>query len=79
MSDTLITAFFLRLWLWWLFKYDFWRRKWQPISVFLPGKSHEQISLVAYSLWSRKESDTTDHSRIYDLGGAKKKDTQLDL
>ena len=28
-----------------------WRRKWQPISVFLPGKSHGQRSLVGYSLW----------------------------
>ena len=26
-----------------------WRRKWQPNSVFLPGKSHRQRSLVAYS------------------------------
>ena len=27
------------------------RRKWQPIPVFLPGKSHGQRSLVGYSLW----------------------------
>ena len=27
-----------------------WRRKWQPIPVFLPGKSHGQKSLVGYSL-----------------------------
>ena len=26
-----------------------WKRKWQPIPVFLPGKSHEQWSLVGYS------------------------------
>ena len=26
-----------------------WRRKWQRTSVFLPGKSHEQRSLVGYS------------------------------
>ena len=25
-----------------------WRRKWQPTPVFLPGKSHEQRSLVGY-------------------------------
>ena len=25
-----------------------WRRKWQPIPVFLPGKSHGQRSLVGY-------------------------------
>ena len=26
-----------------------WRRAWQPILVFLPGKSHGQRSLVGYS------------------------------
>ena len=26
-----------------------WRRAWQPTSVFLPGESHEQRSLVGYS------------------------------
>ena len=26
-----------------------WRKKWQPTSVFLPGKSHEQRSLEGYS------------------------------
>ena len=36
-----------------------WRRKWQPTPVFLPGKSHGQRSLVGYSPWGRKESDTT--------------------
>ena len=25
-----------------------WRRKWQPALVFLPGKSHEQRSLLGY-------------------------------
>ena len=28
-----------------------WRRKWQPILVFLPGKSHGQRSLAGYSPW----------------------------
>ena len=36
-----------------------WRREWQPIPVFLPGKSHGQRSLVGYSPWGRKELDTT--------------------
>jgi len=27
------------------------RRKWQPTSVILPGKFHEQRSLVGYSPW----------------------------
>ena len=36
-----------------------WRKKWQPTPVFLPGKSHGQRSLVGYSPWGCKESDTT--------------------
>ena len=41
-----------------------WRRKWQPIPVFLPEKSHRQRSLVGYSLKDGKESDTTEHSTV---------------
>ena len=37
---------------------DLWRREWQPTPVFLLGKSHEQRSLVGYSPWGHKESDT---------------------
>ena len=40
-----------------------WRRKWQSTPVLLPGKSHRQRSLVGYSPWGRKESDTTE--RLY--------------
>ena len=36
------------------------RRQWHPTSVLLPGKSHRQRSLVGYSPWDRKESDTTE-------------------
>ena len=36
-----------------------WRRKWQPTPVFLPGEFHGQRSLVGYSSWGCKESDTT--------------------
>ena len=36
-----------------------WKRKWQPIPVFLPGKSHGQRSLVGWSRWDCKESDVT--------------------
>ena len=47
-----------------------WRRIWQPTPVFLPGKSHEQRSLVGYSPWGRKEltllSDFT-HSLTHQL------------
>ena len=28
-----------------------WKRKWQPIPVFLPGKSHGQRGLAGYSQW----------------------------
>ena len=37
----------------------FWRRKWQPTPVFLPGESHGWRGLVGYSLWGCKELDTT--------------------
>ena len=37
-----------------------WRRKWQPIPVSLPGKSHGQRSLVGCSPWGCKESGTTE-------------------
>ena len=36
-----------------------WRRKWQPTPVLLPGESHGGRSLVGYSPWGHKESDTT--------------------
>jgi len=39
-----------------------WRRKWQPTPVFLPEKSSGQRSLVGYSPWGHKESDTTEHA-----------------
>jgi len=29
----------------------FWRRKWQPTPVFLPGESHGQRSLAGYGTW----------------------------
>ena len=37
-----------------------WRRKWQPLPVVLPGKSHGQRSLAGYSPWAGKESDMTE-------------------
>ena len=33
---------------------------WLPTPVFLPGEFHGQRSLVGYSPWGRKESDTTE-------------------
>ena len=40
---------------------DFWRRKWQPTPVFLPGKSHGQRNLAGHSPWGCTESATTEH------------------
>ena len=37
----------------------YWKRKWQPTLVFLPGKSHRQRSLAGYSPRGHKELDTT--------------------
>ena len=37
-----------------------WRRAWQPTSVFLPGESHGQRSLVGYSPMGCKQSDSTE-------------------
>ena len=41
-----------------------WRRKWQPTPVLLPGKSHGWRSLIGYSPWGRKESDTTERLHL---------------
>ena len=40
-----------------LFTFMHWRRKWQPIPVFLPGESQGQGSLVGCRLWGRTELD----------------------
>ena len=50
----------------------YWRRKWHPTPVLLPGKSHGRRSLVGYSPWGRRESDTTEvteHILIYNFKG----------
>ena len=38
----------------------FWRRRWHPTPVLLPGKSHGWRSLVGCSLLGREESDMTE-------------------
>ena len=43
-----------------LFTFMHWRRKWQPIPVFLPGEAQGWVSLVGCRLWGRTESDTTE-------------------
>ena len=54
----------------WVWKIP-WRKKWQPIPVFLPGKSHGQRSLAGYSpsdhkSWTRlsDETSTTNQSKL---------------
>ena len=42
-----------------------WRRKWQPTPVFMPGESHGRRSLVGYSPWGHKESDTTERLHFH--------------
>ena len=44
-----------------------WRRKWQSTPVLLPGKFHGQRSLVGYSPWGCKESDTTEQLHFTSL------------
>ena len=41
-----------------------WRREWLPTPVFLPQEFHGQRSLVAYSPWDHKESDTTEQLTV---------------
>ena len=43
-----------------LFTFMHWRRKWQPIPVFLPGESQGLRSLVGCRLWGHTESNTTE-------------------
>ena len=38
----------------------YWRRKWQPTPVSLPGESQGRGSLVGCRLWGLTESDTTE-------------------
>ena len=42
------------------FTFMHWRRKWQPIPVFLPGESQGLGSLVGCSPWGHIEADMTE-------------------
>ena len=53
------------------------RRAWQPTPVFLPGGFHGQRSLVGYSPWSHKESDTTEQLHFPRLFREKKKKERI--
>ena len=54
------------------YMYRYWRRKWQPTPVLLPGKSQGGKSLVGYSPRGPKELNTTEyfhfHFRMYTYG-----------
>ena len=41
------------------------RREWQPTPACWPVESHGQRSLVGYSPWGRRESDTTERLRTH--------------
>ena len=59
--------------IYWVHSFDWilkWGRKWEPIPVFLPGESNGQRSLVGYSSWDRKESDTTERLHSLTHSGA---------
>ena len=43
----------------------FWRRKWHPTPVLLPGKSRGRGSLVGYRLWGPEELDTTEQLHFH--------------
>ena len=45
---------------------DPWMTAWQSISVFLPGESYGQRSLVSYSPWAHKESDSTEVMSVHE-------------
>ena len=44
------------------------RGQWHPTPVLLPGESHGRRSLVGYSPWGHKESDTTEPLHFHALG-----------
>ena len=44
-----------------------WSRKWHPTPVFLPRKFHGQKSLVGYSPWGHKASDTTERLSTHNI------------
>ena len=43
-----------------LFTFMHWRRRWQPIPMFLPGESQGRGSLVGFRLWGCRELDKTE-------------------
>ena len=43
----------------------YWRRRWHPTPVLLPGKSYGWRSLVGCSPWGHEESDTTEQLHFH--------------
>ena len=37
-----------------------WRRAWQPTSIFLPGESNGQRSLVSHNSWGQSQTQLSD-------------------
>ena len=56
-----------------------WRRRWQPTPVLVPGKSHGWRSLVGYSLWGHKESDTTGQLHFLSLSPLKQQNNVIEI
>ena len=52
-----------------------WRRECLSTPVFLPGEFHGQRTLVGYSSWDRKESDTTEWLSPTVVGEGQRKPT----
>ena len=50
---------------WFLSWEDLVEEEMEPTPVFLPGESHGGKSLVGYSPWGRKESDTTERLHFH--------------
>ena len=48
-----------------LFTFMYWRRKWQPSPVSLPGKSHGQRRLAGSSPQGHKELDPTERRHLH--------------
>ena len=44
---------------------DLLEKEWLPTPVFLPGEFHGQRSLVGYSPWGCKESDTAERLTLF--------------
>ena len=44
---------------------DPWRKEWLPTPIFLSGEAHGRRSLVGYSPWGHRESDTTEQLNAF--------------